>query len=106
MKNLKINRWYKILISLGIVVILAVLVFWVGGIMGHKTENNEGFEDISLPKGYSLESYTIEEVLETSCVKVSDCLTPGEYLVQSRCPFVSLCLNSKCAVVCPSFKEL
>lgn len=60
--------------------------------------------NIILPKGYSLDSYDIEKVLETVCTKNSDCETPAEYLVQSRCPFVSLCLENKCAVVCPGME--
>jgi hypothetical protein len=60
-------------------------------------------ESISLPKGYTLEAYSVEKVSETACVKNSDCETPGEYLVLSRCPFVSLCLENKCTVVCPAY---
>lgn len=57
--------------------------------------------NIVLPKGYSLDSYNVEKVLEIACVRNDDCETPLEYLIQSRCPFVSLCLDNKCAVVCP-----
>jgi len=61
--------------------------------------------NIILPKGYSLDSYKVEKVLEIACVSNGDCETPGEYLIQSRCPFVSLCLENKCAVVCPGMES-
>jgi hypothetical protein len=60
-------------------------------------------ESISLPKGYTLEAYSVEKVLEIVCIKKSDCETPGEYLILSRCPFTSICLKNKCTVVCPSY---
>jgi hypothetical protein len=60
--------------------------------------------NVSLPRGYTLDSYSVEKVLETSCVQSRECETPGEYLVQSRCPFTSMCLQSKCTVVCPKYK--
>ena len=67
---------------------------------------NEGTKQVSevtpsLPQGYTLDSYTIEKVTEVSCNKHSDCKTPFEYLVQSRCPFTSICLAEKCTIVCP-----
>jgi len=58
-----------------------------------------------LPDGYTLENYSIEKVLDGSCLKHSDCQTPGEYLIQSRCPFTSLCLENKCTVICPESKD-
>jgi hypothetical protein len=58
---------------------------------------------VLLPEGYTLESYSVEKVSETSCVRNSDCETPAEYLLQSRCPFTSLCLEKRCVVVCPSY---
>jgi len=57
---------------------------------------------ISLPKGYTLEAYSTEETLETSCVTSSDCETPSEYKILSRCPFTTICLEKKCTVVCPA----
>lgn len=56
-----------------------------------------------LPDGYTLRSYQIEEITGEACGSHSDCQTPGEYAAQSRCPFISLCLENKCAVVCPEF---
>ena len=60
-------------------------------------------DNLSLPAGYTLDSYKVEKISEISCVRKSDCETPVEYLLQSRCPFTSLCLQNKCAVVCPSY---
>jgi hypothetical protein len=47
--------------------------------------------------------YQIEKTTDVACVVDSDCVTPGEYLMMSRCPFTSKCLDGKCAVVCPNF---
>lgn len=59
--------------------------------------------DITLPTGYTLDNYTVEKTLDTVCTKKDDCETPVEYLMMSRCPFTSLCLQGKCTVVCPSY---
>ena len=79
-----------------------------GSYVGRTGENCEFAEcpEIGfLPDGYTLENYSIEKVLDTACLKHSDCQTPGEYLVQSRCPFTSLCLEDKCTVVCPGSND-
>lgn len=55
------------------------------------------------PLGYSNTDYTIEKVLAVECQIDIDCITPGEYMIQSRCPFTSKCLENKCTVVCPDF---
>ncbi len=47
--------------------------------------------------------YKIEKVLGNACMKDTDCETPAEYMVQSRCPFASKCVVGKCAVICPAF---
>lgn len=60
----------------------------------------------SLPEGYTLNSYTIEKIMDASCNRNSDCETPMDYLVQSRCPFTSICLADKCTVVCPDVKTM
>ena len=65
------------------------------------TENNGS----DLPRGYTLGAYQVEKISMTTCVNDSDCQTPVEYLVQSRCPFTSLCLNGRCAVICPDYEE-
>lgn len=61
---------------------------------------------LDLPQGYTLEVYSVEKILETNCVENSDCETPGEYLILSRCPFTSICLVGKCTVVCPAHIDL
>ncbi len=43
------------------------------------------------PEGNAGERCTIDE----------DCVTPMDYLIRSSCPFTSLCMEGKCAVVCP-----
>lgn len=58
----------------------------------------------SVPQGYSLDSYKVEKILDTACSSNNDCATPPEYLMRSSCPFTSLCLENKCAVVCPDYK--
>lgn len=58
-------------------------------------------QSFSLPKGYSLDNYSIEKVMEKSCKLDGDCETPSEYLIRSNCPYTSICLDNKCAVICP-----
>jgi len=65
-----------------------------------------GYEDVVLPEGYTIEAYSIEQVLDEDCFKSSDCETPGEYLILSRCPFTSICLKDKCTVICPAYVDL
>lgn len=36
-----------------------------------------------------------------SCNQKSDCQTPTAYLIQSNCPYTSLCINNICKVACP-----
>lgn len=54
-------------------------------------------------KGECPLDYTVTEVLEKSCTKDSECVTPNDYLIRSSCPYTSKCLESKCTVVCPIF---
>ena len=58
-----------------------------------------------LPQGYTLENYKLEKITGEACWQNSDCKTPGEYAIQSRCPFTSICLENKCAVVCPGHDD-
>jgi len=62
-------------------------------------ENSEN----GLPKGYTLDNYKIEKILEVQCQTDGGCQTPAEYLTRSNCPYTSICLHNKCTVVCPSF---
>lgn len=57
--------------------------------------------ETSLPIGYSSENYEVAKVTGVACRLASECVTPMEYLLQSRCPFTSLCLKNICTVVCP-----
>lgn len=52
-------------------------------------------------KQYNLEGVTMAMPVGASCTRSSECATPGEYLIQSNCPFVSACIDSRCKVVCP-----
>jgi membrane-bound inhibitor of C-type lysozyme len=71
------------------------------GRTGPKCEFENCPDFSSLPNGYNLENSKLEKITGEICRRDSDCKTPGEYLVQSRCPFTSVCLENKCAVVCP-----
>lgn len=61
----------------------------------------KGEDETNLPDGYSLDKYTITEILNTDCSDIKDCETPFEYAVRSNCPYKTLCLSKKCTVVCP-----
>jgi len=50
--------------------------------------------------------YHVEKTTDIVCAHDFDCVTPGEYLMQNRCPFTSTCLQGKCAVICPDFTGL
>ena len=50
-----------------------------------------------------LENYKIVKVMEASCQKDSECITPGVYLMQSSCSYTSICLKNKCTVICPNY---
>lgn len=89
-------------------ILIAIIVILVGGVLAYQycwlpigeAKNNE----INLPVGYTLNNYTVEKVLDISCTKDSDCETPGEYAMISRCPMATLCLDKKCTVVCPHYQ--
>jgi hypothetical protein len=42
---------------------------------------------------------------EKSCVSDNECETPGEFLMQSNCPFASACIGNQCRVICPLFES-
>lgn len=52
----------------------------------------------TLPTGY-----TLSEMTDVACERSDECSIPMEYAIRSDCPYTSMCLNKKCAVVCPSF---
>ncbi len=41
------------------------------------------------------------DTLGQSCKTDADCLTPMDYLIQSNCPFGSICQAGSCVVTCP-----
>jgi enhancing lycopene biosynthesis protein 2 len=63
------------------------------------------YDEVLVPQGYTFNTYTVEEVTGTSCQLNSECETPASYLIQSRCPFTSICLENKCTVVCPTVDD-
>lgn len=60
-------------------------------------------EEPSLPVGYTIDSYSIATTTNAACTRNEDCKTPPEYLIRSSCPFTSLCIEKRCAVVCPQY---
>ena len=67
---------------------------------------SEKSSPMTLPKGYVLDKYKVEKVLDVSCQSDSACSTPFNYVVQSHCPFVTLCLKGQCTVVCPQHNNI
>jgi hypothetical protein len=61
------------------------------------------FGELNLPRGYTLDHYRIEKITTTSCAYTAECVTPLEYQILSSCPYISLCLQNTCTVVCPGF---
>lgn len=66
-----------------------------------KNKDNPVKYKASLPQGYTLEDFSVEKDLKVTCKHDNDCELPAEYAIQSRCPFVAICLKSSCNVVCP-----
>ena len=62
-------------------------------------------KEMDLPLGYSLDSYSIEKILDIPCTRNAECRTPLEFAIVSRCPMKTLCLNNQCTVVCPGFRQ-
>ena len=56
-----------------------------------------------LPRGYVFENYQIAKIMETSCKKDAECKTPMDYMIISSCPYISICLERKCTVICPEY---
>ncbi|MFZ3073529.1 MAG: hypothetical protein WA093_00130 [Minisyncoccales bacterium] len=50
--------------------------------------------------------YKVEKTTDIVCVHDFECSTPGDYLAMSRCPFASMCVAGRCAVICPNFQNL
>ncbi|MDF2379628.1 MAG: hypothetical protein P1V18_05445 [Candidatus Gracilibacteria bacterium] len=47
------------------------------------------------------QGFKLKEITDVSCNETTNCATPNKYLIQSNCPYTSLCLQDRCAVVCP-----
>lgn len=97
-------------IILFLALIIAVRIFsgednWVCNNWDWVKHGNPQFSkpNISCEKIEDSSWYIIEKVLDISCKIDKDCNTPGEYLIQSRCPFTSKCILNKCNVICPKF---
>ncbi len=63
--------------------------------------SNLSTEGINLPVGYTLSNYTIAERTGPKCDFNSDCPLPSNYAIRSNCPYVSVCLQNTCTVICP-----
>lgn len=80
-----------------ILFILIVLIL----ILSFLIRKEENYKGIDIPQNYTLENYSVAEVLDIQCKKYTECETPDEYLVRSSCPYTTICLKNKCTVVCP-----
>lgn len=59
----------------------------------------------SLPRGYTFQDFTVAKTTNVECRLNSDCVTPGEYVMRSSCPYQSLCIQNTCVVVCPAWRK-
>ncbi len=91
-----IRLFFYTLVIFFIIMLVAFFVLTTTSSITQKASTN-------LPEGYSLDTYEVKETLNVSCTEDIDCKTPGEYLIQSNCPYTSLCLKNKCTVVCPGY---
>ena len=53
---------------------------------------------VTIPQGAAP---NLEGNVGTACTSHDECDTPIDYLTRSSCPFVSMCVDGKCAVTCP-----
>ncbi len=93
----------KIIIGSIVVAFLAILTlafnfFYINDFMKSSGISTEG---INLPIGYTLSDYTITERTGPKCDFNSDCTLPSNYAIRSSCPYVSVCLQNTCTVICP-----
>ncbi len=88
----------KILFIILFLVLVSLIIFYIF------KKDIVDKDNIILPVNYTLDSYEIAEVSDVSCKKSIECITPGKYMMQSNCPYTSLCINNKCNVVCPKSK--
>ena len=88
------------IISFVVLFTLTIFIFMFISVSFKKTASaSRG--NANLPPNYTLQNYTVEKQLDFLCKKNSDCTTPVEYLMMNRCPMTAICLNERCAIVCP-----
>lgn len=63
-------------------------------------------EGIELPEGYTLEAFEVAAETGATCEDSRDCQLPPEYAAMSNCPYVSLCQQNRCTVVCPARQDV
>jgi len=85
--------------------IIGIIIFFAIGFAYSQYNSSKKPVHPTVPEGYTLDSYNIVEFLVVSCRKDGDCENPQVYSLMSDCPYVSLCLDNKCAVVCPDRKK-
>ena len=100
-------------ISIGIILVIIIGAVWfMRPVHAPLTDKKQTTPPVvnenpdNLPDGYTLDNFTVEKVLDVSCEKASDCDTPPEYLMLSRCPMTSKCIDNKCTVICPSLEPV
>lgn len=54
-------------------------------------------------RGECSEKFVIAQTTNSTCDKDYECVTPADYLIRSNCPYTSICINEKCAIICPRF---
>lgn len=87
-----------ILLSLIILVWIVWYILWlpIWGKFDTFKNPNSNIEKPTISNGEIVEFQDIE------CNLDSECETPAQYMIQSHCPYISKCVESKCAVVCPN----
>lgn len=73
------------------IIILIFIVAIIGGFISYEQFTEEDLTD---------NSNTV--AIANECQIHYDCVTPGEYLALSHCPYGSMCIEGKCEIVCPS----
>ena len=122
--NIVLNKYQKIaaiaVVAIVVVGLVAGGIFWF---KGNKTLGICSQEAKKCPDGSTLtrkgpdcempkcsiqptnkvtfDTYSIEKVLADSCLKTEDCKLPDEYKPLTNCKFSTMCLESKCNVICP-----
>jgi hypothetical protein len=94
----------KIIIA-GVVFVVVITGVYLALAFGYLSSQGVAeHSDQGLPSTYTLKNYTVEKELGSGCKTDRDCVTPPEYMMISRCPMTAICINKKCAVVCPGHR--